>query len=70
MEILHIHMKGEKLDTPEQLEIYKHMKTRGNNIVNEQTQLHHTYYLSTLHTVSYTHLDVYKRQIISIILLT
>ena len=27
MEILHVHTKGRKLDTLEQLEIYKHIKT-------------------------------------------
>ena len=51
MDILHVHTKGRKLDTLEQLEIYKHMKTHKNDILNEHTP------------VSYTHLDVYKRQL-------
>ena len=38
MNILHIHTKGRKLDTLEQLEIYKHTKTNKNDILNEQTQ--------------------------------
>ena len=46
MNILHVHTKGRKLDTLEQLEIYKHTKTNKNDI-----------------PVSYTHLDVYKRQV-------
>ena len=32
------HTKGRKLDTLEQLEIYKHTKTNKNDILNEQTQ--------------------------------
>ena len=47
MNILHVHTKGQILDTLEQLEIYKHTKTNKNDILN---------------AVSYTHLDVYKRQ--------
>ena len=88
MNILHVHTKGRKLDTLEQLEIYKHTKTNKNDILNEQTQFkshslfEHISYL-TPHTqhrsfkirfchpqqdgqrypVSYTHLDVYKRQV-------
>ena len=38
MNILHVHTKGRKLDTLEQLEIYKHTKTNKNDILNEQTQ--------------------------------
>ena len=38
MNILHVHIKGRKLDTLEQLEIYKHTKTNKNDILNEQTQ--------------------------------
>ena len=38
MNILHVHTKGRKLDTLEQLEIYKHTKTNNNYILNEQTQ--------------------------------
>ena len=40
MVILHVglHTKGQKLDTLEQLEIYKHTKTHKNDILNEQTQ--------------------------------
>ena len=38
MNILHVHTKGRKLDTLEQLEIYKHMKTNKNDILNEQKQ--------------------------------
>ena len=38
MELLHVHAKGHKLDTLEQLEIYKHTITHNNNILNEQTQ--------------------------------
>ena len=38
MNILHVHTKGRKLDTLEQLEISKHMKTNKNDILNEQTQ--------------------------------
>ena len=34
MEILHKHMKGRKLDTLGQLEIYKHTKTNKNDILN------------------------------------
>ena len=37
MNILHVHIKGRKLDTLEQLEIYKHTKTNKNDILNEQT---------------------------------
>ena len=33
-----LHMKGQKLDTLEQLQIYKHTKTQGNNVLNEQMQ--------------------------------
>ena len=36
--ILHVHTKGRKPDTLEQLEIYKHTKTNKNDILNEQTQ--------------------------------
>ena len=38
MDILHVHTKGRKLDSLEQLEIYKHTKTNKNDILNEQTQ--------------------------------
>ena len=38
MNILHVHTKGRKLVTLEQLEIYKHTKTNKNDILNEQTQ--------------------------------
>ena len=38
MNILHVHTKSRKLDTLEQLEIYKHTKTNKNDILNEQTQ--------------------------------
>ena len=38
MNILHVHTKGRKLNTVEQLEIYKHTKTNKNDILNEQTQ--------------------------------
>ena len=38
MDILHVDTKGQKLDTLEQLEIYKHTKTHKNDILNEQTQ--------------------------------
>ena len=64
MNILHVHTKGRKLDTLEQLEIYKHTKTNKNDILNEQTQLksHALFEHISPHTVSYTHLDVYKRQ--------
>ena len=55
--ILHVHTKGRKLDTLEQLEIYKHTKTNKNDILNEQTQF------KSHASVSYTHLDVYKRQV-------
>ena len=34
----HVHTKSQKLDTLEQLEIYKHTKTNKNDILNEQTQ--------------------------------
>ena len=37
MNILHGHTKGQKLDTLEQLKIYKHTKTHKNDILNEQT---------------------------------
>ena len=37
-QILHVDTKGRKLDTLEQLEIYKHTKTNKNDILNEQTQ--------------------------------
>ena len=69
MDILHVHRKGRKLDTLEQLEIYKHMKTNKNDILNEQTQFkshalfeHITPHTHNIDPVSYTHLDVYKRQ--------
>ena len=38
MNILHVHTKGRKLDTLEQLEIYIHTKTNKNDILNEHTQ--------------------------------
>ena len=38
MDIQHVHTKGRKLDTLEQLEIYKPTKTNKNDILNEQTQ--------------------------------
>ena len=38
MEILHVHTKGQNLDTLEQLEVYKHTKMYRNNILNEQIQ--------------------------------
>ena len=38
MNILHVHTKGRKLDTLEQLEVYKHTKTNKNDIINEQRQ--------------------------------
>ena len=38
MDILHVHTRGRKLDTLEQLEIDKHTKTHKNDILNEQTQ--------------------------------
>ena len=73
MNTLHVHTEGRKLDTLEQLEIYKHMKTNKNNILNEQTQFKshalfehispHTHNIDLSKAVSYTHLDVYKRQV-------
>ena len=59
MNILHVHTTGRKLDTLEQLEIYKHTKTNKNDILNEQTQFKSH---ALFEPVSYTHLDVYKRQ--------
>ena len=38
MEILHIHMKGQKLNTLEQLEVYRYTNPHENNILNKQTQ--------------------------------
>ena len=55
--------KGQKLDTLKQLEIYKHTKTHRNNILNEQTQFKSHILFEHITPVSYTHLDVYKRQI-------
>ena len=72
MNILHVHTKARKLDTLEQLEIYKHTKTNKNDILNEQTQFkshalfeHISPHTHSIDPVSYTHLDVYKRQVIS-----
>ena len=73
MDILHVHTKGRKLDTLEQLGIYKHTKTHKDDILNEQTQFKshhalfehitpHTHKIDPSKAVSYTHLDVYKRQ--------
>ena len=52
MDILHVHIKGRKLDTLEQLEIYKHTKTHKNDILNKQTQFksHILFEHITLHT--------------------
>ena len=56
MNILHVHTKGRKLDTLEQLEIYKHTKTHKNDILNEQSQ--------------FKSQDVYKRQLLELLLLS
>ena len=37
MNILHVHTNGRKLDTLEQLEIYKHTKTNKNHSGNDRT---------------------------------
>ena len=37
MEILHVNTNEQKLDSLEQLEIYKYIKTYGNNFLHEQT---------------------------------
>ena len=52
MNILQVHTKARKLDTLEQLEIYKHTKTNKNDILNEQTQfkLHALFEDITPHT--------------------
>ena len=55
MNILHVHTKDQKLDTLEQLEIYKHTKTNKNDILNEQTQfkLHALFEHISPHTHSF-----------------
>ena len=75
LEILHLLPKGRKLNTAEQYEIYKHHTTQPNNILNDQLQYKsHTLFDTIIQKtnnnldpranppVSYTHLDVYKRQ--------
>ena len=54
-----VHTKGRKLDTLEQLEIYKHTKTNKNDILNEQTQFKSNAlfeHITPYTPVSYTHL--------------
>ena len=75
MEILHYLPKSRKLYTAEQFEIYRYHALQPNNILNEQLHYKsHTLFDTLIHThtqfepqrlspVSYTHLDVYKRQI-------
>ena len=58
--ILHYVPKSRKLNTAEQFEIYRYHTLQPNNILNEQ--LHYRSHILFNTPVSYTHLDVYKRQ--------
>ena len=63
---LHICKKGRYMDAVEEFEIYRAFINNPNNILNEQLAFKsHTLYDKIIDniTVSYTHLDVYKRQV-------
>ena len=66
LEIVHYIPKGQKLNTTEQYEIYKHHTRQPNNILNDQLQYKSHTLLDTIIPVSYTHLDVYKRQLLHV----